>query len=34
MDVNALSAVNYWAVVAAAASAFVVGGFWFSPFTA
>jgi hypothetical protein len=31
MDVNALSAVNYWAVVAAAASAFVVGGFWFSP---
>jgi len=31
MDANALSAVNYWAVLAAAVSAFVVGGLWYSP---
>lgn len=31
MDANALAAVNYWAVLAAAVSAFVVGGLWYSP---
>jgi uncharacterized protein DUF1761 len=28
---DALSAINYWAVLAAAVSAFVVGGLWYSP---
>jgi hypothetical protein len=31
MDANALSAVNFWAVLAAAVSAFVAGGLWYSP---
>lgn len=31
MDVNALAAVNHWAVLAAAVSAFVLGGLWYSP---
>jgi hypothetical protein len=30
MDANALAAVNYWAVLAAAVSAFVLGGVWYS----
>ena len=31
MDASAFAAVNYWAVLAAAVSAFVVGGLWYSP---
>jgi hypothetical protein len=31
MDASALSAINYWAVLAAAVSAFVLGGLWYSP---
>jgi hypothetical protein len=31
MDPNVFSSLNYWAVLAAAVSAFVIGGAWYSP---